>query len=513
MSGYTRNQLVEYGATAVGGVIPLDKETVVQMVEYALDHCRSREAMLNYFTDLIGQDPVCLEFISKFQSMVFGDVSHSNQNKDHKPVLSKTQPQTLSALIRSSQSPSYLVKSSQTQVKKPQESKSRLTNLTKSTTTSQLLDKKPQKSSKASKKRTLRNLQDVESALAQLEIAPDHSGSRVCNCMGTRHPLFEFHPNCLNCGKIICSKEGLQPCSFCGHELLSETEKLQILNVLTMEKLELEGKNAKEKPKAPQKKKEKITISINAAGEHNLRRQDFVFKQIELKREKEAKLSAKQAEELKQIREQEEELKFFEERKDKDPELIAAQERLDKLLNFQSTGAERTKVIDRASDFDVPNGNTNLWASPLERALQLKKQQRQLRKQQELEKERSGRGRKVLDMTIRDGKVILREQITKGKPDENSDESDYVINSEDELDLEQIKSLQKDINETKSKQEAQKVSNYWDYEKDKSKWEKPVYMGDTSNLEASDTQTAHYNRVQLGSEETTEDTLIALPTL
>ena len=36
----------------------------------------------------------------------------------------------------------------------------------------------------------------------------------VCDCFGTVHKALT---NCLNCGKIVCEKEGYGPCSFCGY--------------------------------------------------------------------------------------------------------------------------------------------------------------------------------------------------------------------------------------------------------------------------------------------------------
>lgn len=50
----------------------------------------------------------------------------------------------------------------------------------------------------------------------------------------------------------------------------------------------------------------------------------------------------------------------------------------DKLLNFQAQNAQRTTIRDEAADFDVTLTGS-MWASPEERALALKRQQKLLR--------------------------------------------------------------------------------------------------------------------------------------
>src|SRR4051812_26047882 len=54
--------------------------------------------------------------------------------------------------------------------------------------------------------------------------------------MATRHALLAAAPNCLNCGKIICVKEGLAPCTFCRNPLLSHDEILSMIRFLKDER-------------------------------------------------------------------------------------------------------------------------------------------------------------------------------------------------------------------------------------------------------------------------------------
>jgi hypothetical protein len=39
-----------------------------------------------------------------------------------------------------------------------------------------------------------------------------------CGCFGTEHDVIN---NCLNCGRIICTREGERPCPYCGELVLS----------------------------------------------------------------------------------------------------------------------------------------------------------------------------------------------------------------------------------------------------------------------------------------------------
>ena len=92
-------------------------------------------------------------------------------------------------------------------------------------------------------------LSDLDSAIRSLELQtnPSLSGgggasdtereqARQCDCMATRHPLLSVAPNCLRCGKIICIKQGLGPCTFCGTPLLPPDELQKVLRVLKDER-------------------------------------------------------------------------------------------------------------------------------------------------------------------------------------------------------------------------------------------------------------------------------------
>lgn len=84
-------------------------------------------------------------------------------------------------------------------------------------------------------------LKDLDDAIRALEMTTNPSQTvdaslRRCNCAAARHPLLAAAPNCLNCGKVICLKEGLGPCTFCGTPLLSASEVQSMIRELKDER-------------------------------------------------------------------------------------------------------------------------------------------------------------------------------------------------------------------------------------------------------------------------------------
>ncbi|ODV77896.1 zf-C2HC5-domain-containing protein [Suhomyces tanzawaensis NRRL Y-17324] len=453
----------KYAESAVANIIPLDPDSCKELVDYALT-LPSNQAIQNHFLNMLGETEESLKFITKFLQL-----------KQEEDAASKPQkPKRQEAKPKATSSGSNAWISTPSPPKEPVR-KGRLDRNKSSHNTSELLDLKPsnQLSSqqvKKNKKKNLDNLKDIEAILTELELKSSNETNRRCNCMATRHPLFEMAPNCLNCGKIICVKEGLQPCSFCGHELLNHKERLEIMNVLRQEKDELENKqdNLQNKKIQEQKttlskpKSKKIVVSMNA-GENLWKAQDRALKQAELEAKRAKELEDKKEAERKEVEEQEEELKKYELSKQVNPDLLKAQERLETLLNFQSTGAERTKIIDNAADYQLPSSGGSMWLSPVERALQLKKQQKILRKHEESIQARSGRGKVTVEMVIKNGKVTMVEKQHTGRIVEDKDE--------------EINALEEELQQEKQLHEQDLSKNIWDYEKDQKKWERPVYMG------------------------------------
>ncbi|KAI8838078.1 hypothetical protein BC829DRAFT_493077 [Chytridium lagenaria] len=86
---------------------------------------------------------------------------------------------------------------------------------------------------------------------------------------------------------------------------------------------------------------------------------------------------------------------------DKDMEaLTKAQEQKERLLEYQRNSAVRSKVHDTASDFDYSNDSSNIWLTPEERALALKKAQEQRKKEEDQ------RRRRVITLDLGTRRVI-----------------------------------------------------------------------------------------------------------
>lgn len=510
----TYEKLRSYAVNAIGDILPLEKETISEMVTYTLS--LPEYEVETHLLDLLGHSEESYKVITNFnrlrkeedEATVQKLANDEMKKQEDAAAKAKATKQALA-----NETTAKLTKAwTTTPVAPVKTSKSRLLGNKASTTISELASMKPSnrisgQQAKKTKKKNLDNLKDIEAALNELEVenamemssvTDSHSVKRVCNCMATKHPLFEVAPNCLNCGKIICSKEGLQPCSSCGSELLSEKEKQEIISILRSEKDVLETKlnnvqNKQVQAQPSKLKPTKIKYAMTPGG--NLwKDQEKALQKVEDQARKLREQKEQQAEEEKEIEEQMQELERYERTKDINPDLLKAQERLETLLNFQATGAERTRIIDNASDFEMPNlSSGSMWLTPVERALQLKKQQKQLRKIELHEKARTGRTKKVVEMVIRDGKVKMVEKLVASEE-----------NPEDEAEIEELQGL---IKQEKLDLELALAKNSWDYTKEQDKWERPVYMGDGGSSHNKLPELPMVSRVQLGSSDT--DQLVA----
>ncbi|EFQ96308.1 hypothetical protein CFE70_003327 [Pyrenophora teres f. teres 0-1] len=240
-------------------------------------------------------------------------------------------------------------------------------------------------------------LSDLESTIRALEIqtnptlSTQDNSKRKCNCMATRHPLLEAAPNCLNCGKIICVKEGIGPCTFCNSALFSAQEIQSMVRVLREErgKEKMAANNAGQKradvslaPRPFSTPRSATPVSSNPASD------------VESENEK----------------------------------LARAKQHRDKLLAFQAQNAKRTQVHDEAADFETTTAGLSMWASPQERAMQLKRQQKALREQDwnarpEYEK------RKVVASIDLSGKKLVKRMAATERPVTPESEEEIVQDS------------------------------------------------------------------------------------
>lgn len=233
-------------------------------------------------------------------------------------------------------------------------------------------------------------LSELDAAIRSLEISTNSSlllpaAQRACNCIGARHPLLTAAPNCLNCGKVICVKEGLGPCTFCGEPLLSAVEVQGMIR-------ELREERGKEK------------MLLDNAGNRR------------------AEVSKKPA-------------PFTAPRNvDMSPAELKAKEHRDKLLSFQAQNAKRTTVRDEAADFETPvMAGVNMWASPAERARQLKKQQKVLAEQEWNARPEYEKRKTVLSIGFEKGKVVKRMGVAPVEREKSN-----VLESDEEEEEEEL---------------------------------------------------------------------------
>ncbi|KAK6499481.1 hypothetical protein TWF506_004111 [Arthrobotrys conoides] len=249
-------------------------------------------------------------------------------------------------------------------------------------------------------------LSDVSSALRSLELqtnptlANTHTlpvEKRRCNCSGRKHELLLAAPNCLHCGKIICIKEGLAPCTFCGHDLISSEDMEAMRRILRDEqsKEKTNAHNAGHRKAETTKTTAVYASKVNpsAGGINHLSGPTPAMS-----------ASGSSA------------------------ALASAMEQRDKLLGFQSSSAKRTRIIDQAADWETPDSGVNMWATPQERALQLREQQRKMR---ELEWENRDEWEKrsvVVSIDLKGKRVEKRMgAIEKPKFEVEAEKEDEVI--------------------------------------------------------------------------------------
>lgn len=211
-----------------------------------------------------------------------------------------------------------------------------------------------------------------DSAIRTLELQTNPSlsadpTSRRCTCLATRHPLLAAAPNCLNCGKIICVKEGIGPCTFCGYPLLSSQEITAMIDSLRQERGQ-----------------EKMNLNNASQRRADLASAPRPFTNPSTGTSTPSSSAAA------------------------DKTLDLAKQHRDKLLAYQAENARRTHIIDEAADFETPTSGLSMWSSPVERAAQLKRQQKVLREQEWNAKPEYEKRRVVVSIDLVGGKVVKR---------------------------------------------------------------------------------------------------------
>ncbi|KIX09383.1 uncharacterized protein Z518_00462 [Rhinocladiella mackenziei CBS 650.93] len=244
---------------------------------------------------------------------------------------------------------------------------------------------------------TTSSVADLTAAIAALELSTNPSLStqrRKCPCNASIHPLFTTAPNCLNCGKIICALEGLQPCSFCDAPILTKDQVNRMIKVLKEER-------GIEK------------MAVHNAGQSQSGRGTPILGSSTPDSASGDEASSAAA---------------------------RARAHRDKLLAFQRENAQRTRVHDEAADYDVGlTPGTTQWMSPVQRAAALKKQQKYLRELEEANRPEWEKKKTVMSMSIKNGKLVKTFEREKAPVLGDKEESDDVGAEEDDGDSQHLR--------------------------------------------------------------------------
>ncbi|CCU74735.1 C2HC5 finger protein/Zinc finger, C2HC5-type [Blumeria hordei DH14] len=225
---------------------------------------------------------------------------------------------------------------------------------------------------------TSTTISEIEAAIRSLEISTNSSLSsqdpskRACNCIATQHPLLTAAPNCLSCGKVICVKEGFGPCTYCGEPLLSAVEVQKMISVLRED-------CGREKMLANDQRQKHATASSNSKPFPQSQPINTQISRAELE----------------------------------------ARTHRDKLLAFQAQNAKRTTVRDEVAEVNVDLAAVErdmIWATPVERARALKKQQKLLQEQEWNARPEYERKRMVVSLNVVGGKVVKNIGRTERRP-------------------------------------------------------------------------------------------------
>lgn len=235
---------------------------------------------------------------------------------------------------------------------------------------------------------TTSTLNDLTAAIAALELSTNPSLStdrRKCPCNASIHPLFATAPNCLNCGKIICALEGLQPCSFCDSPILTKDQVSSMIRALKEER------------------GQERMVAHNTAGIGSGRGTPaFGGTTPESGNSGDDATSA----------------------------ASRARAHRDKLLGFQRDNAQRTRVHDEAADYDVSlTPGTTQWMSPVQRAAALKKQQQYMREMEEAAKPEYEKRKTIMSMSIKNGKLVKTIQKVNN-PSAPTPEDEEIVEEE-----------------------------------------------------------------------------------
>ena len=459
-----------WGLDQISQILPLDRESLQQMLDYT--STLSKEAAAHHLKDILGDSPKALEFISAYNSRRQAPTSSSNTDTGSSTAVPRSQPKkrgkaplnrlpaprkvenhgNTTGAYQKKDEEDYMATSRKPHigyepalantlalsakpeaVQRPKPTKasshkpppsasgpliSDLPNVrTTSRTTSRTSSPAP-KTTKvniaggASMHGASTTLQDLDSAIRALEIqtnpslttastSAENTSTRACTCNATRHALLSAAPNCINCGKIICVKEGIGPCTFCDNPLLSSAEVTSMIESLKQER--------------GQERMLAYNNSTASSSHHQYRRTDMSSAPSRRSFTPPGSTSSSDSPQTQSSAVTATNYsptcstpKTTNPNEGAAKSLDLAKAHRDRLLNYQAENARRTRIHDEAADYDTPTTGLSQWSSPLERARQLKRQQKVLREQEWNAKPEYEKRRMVVSVDLVGGKVVKR---------------------------------------------------------------------------------------------------------
>ncbi|KAL6933061.1 uncharacterized protein HGUI_01144 [Hanseniaspora guilliermondii] len=337
----------------------------------------------------------------------------------------------------------------------------------------------------------------------------------VCGCQSIKHGLYTLAPNCLQCGKIICNLEAKQSggeyCVFCKKPLLSEDQIKNYLALLELDKLNIKKKKTSEQLQqlindkrkyytnltSTKKGKNNGSLTFNVQGRYQDK--NVVSKQVDMilsqssKRDQSVKEMLAKDEDIISLKNELEvlDLEIINKtsRMDEDKQLKDAKSRLDKLLNFQNTSEERTKIIDVAGEFDFGvSGDVKdaFEGTAEERALKMKLKQRNLKLLREQKLQQSGKGKNEVVFEVDSNGNFNIKKVEKDLLMNNKANEDVAIDDEDESLLNEINILREKIYNLKLKDFELSANKIFDPSAPENKLKDVKYMEHVYNIKSDD---------------------------
>lgn len=335
----------------------------------------------------------------------------------------------------------------------------------------------------------------------------------VCGCQSIKHGLYTLAPNCLQCGKIICNLEAKQTggeyCVFCYKPLLSEDQIKNYLALLELDKLNLKKKKTSEglqqlvnekrkyytNLKTPKRGRNSGSLTFNVQGRYQDK--NVVNKQVDLilsqssKRDQSIKEMLEKDVDIVSMKSELEaldlEIAHNSSKLEEDKQLQDAKSRLDKLLNFQNTSEERTKIIDVAGEFDFGvSGDVKdaFEGTAEERALKMKLKQRNLKLLREQKLQQSGKGRNEVVFEVDLNGNFNIKKVEKDLTSNNKANEDVAIDDEDESLLKEINLLREKIYNLKLKDFELSANKIFDPSAPENKLKDVKYTEHVYNVES-----------------------------